>query len=100
MRRRQGYIDKGYTDFLAFVGLNQREAEQDVEDWMRRAPELFLGYNVRVFSVEQFHRFHGLRISAYIMTDRARCHRSGPLAEVMLWRSIYTTRPPRTNGAQ
>lgn len=59
-----------WTDNLAFVGLSQREAEQDYYDLRKLRPEWFLGYCVFVGGLDR-HRWQGLRFSRAMITRRA-----------------------------
>lgn len=72
-RRSRGVFTRGYTDTLVFVGLTKRETEEDFFDLSLREPERFLGFDVVLMSIEEIGRgrLRGMRITDYIMTERA-----------------------------
>jgi hypothetical protein len=61
----------GWTDTGFFFGANMREAIQDYEDALEDLPEVFLGLNWRLYSIQETIRVLGTRPSRIVMTQRA-----------------------------
>lgn len=65
------WMNRDYTDVFVFVGLTQREAEEDYRAFRRARPETFLGYSVKVIGVQDCRAVEGLRVHGYLIQPRA-----------------------------
>jgi hypothetical protein len=61
----------GWTDTGFFFGANMREAVQDYEDALEDLPEVFLGLNWRLYSIQETFRVWGTQPSRIVLTERA-----------------------------
>lgn len=73
-RRTSRGIDKGYTDELVLLGADQRETQNFLDYLLLDHPEVLVGYNVRLVSIQDARALYGRRPSAYIVSPLARRH--------------------------